>query len=81
MSEILTAAEARDRSINASTDNWLAFCEKEILDACASGDFTTEVDLFDTGIVIVRRIVDSLESAGYGCTHNDDNVIEISWGK
>ncbi len=81
MSEILTAAEARDRSIDASADNWLAFCEKEILDACASGDFSTEVDLFDTGIVSVGRIVDGLESAGYGCKRNDDNIIVISWGK
>lgn len=81
MSEILTAAEARNRSIDADVDNWLAFCEKEILSACALGDFNTEVNLFNTGIVIAGRIVDSLESAGYRCTNNDDNVIEISWGK
>lgn len=81
MYEILTAAEARSRSVSESVDHWLMFCEKEILSACEDGDFQTEVDLYDTGTVIAGHIIERLESAGYGCRHNDDNVIEISWGK
>ncbi len=81
---MLTAKEAHEQTVNNSCEALATYCETEIYDAAAIGNFSVRIKTkgFES-TEAVERVLEQLREAGYGVLEDPDcedvTEFEIQW--